>query len=251
MSGGSPLQTIDKPAQTVSPYLAIADILQKEIDSGLYLTGETLPSEADLSQRFKVNRYTIRHSLDFMNKKGIIRSQQGKGHYVCEKPMDIQYTITQAMCFTDVMTQLGCKPSTKILKSEIKLPPERIAKFLEMAPDEQGIRLEILRYADGIPLAWNETWLPERYFPQFPLQLSAFTSLYALLRESYQVELARLWSTFEAIYPNSAEATHLRIPPSTTLLHIESVMRDQNKSLVEYTSAKYRGDLCRVSIQFE
>ncbi|QGQ94747.1 GntR family transcriptional regulator [Paenibacillus psychroresistens] len=245
------MHTIDKPALAVSPYLAIADILQKEIDNGQYLSGEPLPSEADLSRRFKVNRYTIRHSLDFMNKKGIIRSQQGKGHYVCEKPMDIQYTITQAMCFTDVMTQLGCKPSAKVLKSEVKPPPERIAKLLKMAPDEKGIRLEILRYADGIPLAWNETWLPEAYFPHFPEQTDAFTSLYALLREDYEVELARIWSTFEAIYPNSAEATHLKMSPSTTLLHIESVMRDQNQRLIEYTSAKYRGDLCRVSIQFE
>jgi GntR family transcriptional regulator len=103
----------------------------------------------------------------------------------------------------------------------------------------------------GIPISWNETWLPEQYFPHFPEQTAAFTSLYALLREGYQVELARIWSTFEAIYPNSAEAIQLKISPSTTLLHIESVMRDQNQRLIEYTSAKYRGDLCRVSIQFE
>jgi DNA-binding GntR family transcriptional regulator len=151
MSGGGPLNTFNKTAIAVTPYLAIADILQKEIDSGQYVMGGPLPSEADLSRRFKVNRYTIRHSLDFMNKKGIIRSQQGKGHYVCEKPMDIQYTITQAMCFTDVMTQLGCKPSAKVLKSEVKLPPEHIAELLKMAPDEKGICLEILRYADGDP----------------------------------------------------------------------------------------------------
>jgi GntR family transcriptional regulator len=245
------LNTIDKSAQAVSPYLAIADILQKEIDSGQYMIGGPLPSEAELNRRFKVNRYTIRHALDFMNKKGVIRSQQGKGHYVCEKPMDIQYTITQAMCFTDVMTQLGCKPSAKVLKSEVSIPPERIAQLLNMAPNEKGIRLEILRYADGIPLAWNETWLPEAYFPQFPMQTATFKSLYALLREGYQVELARIWSTFEAIYPNSTEVTHLKISPNTTLLHIESVMRDQNQRLLEYTSAKYRGDLCRVSIQFE
>jgi GntR family transcriptional regulator len=242
---------IHKPALSVSPYLAIADILQKEIDNGHYVIGEPLPSEADLSRRFKVNRYTIRHSLDFMNKKGVIRSHQGKGHYVCEKPMDIQYTITQAMCFSDVMKQLGCKPSAKVLKSEVQLPPQRIAQFLKMASDERGIRLEILRYADGIPLAWNETWLPEKYFPNLPEQSTAFTSLYALLREDYKVELARIWSTFEAIYPNSEEAAHLKISPSTTLLHIESVMRDETHRLIEYTSAKYRGDLCRVSIQFE
>jgi GntR family transcriptional regulator len=155
------------------------------------------------------------------------------------------------MCFTDVMTQLGCKPSAKVLKREVKLPPDHIAQLLKMAPGEKGIRLEILRYADGIPLAWNETWLPEPFFPHFLEQTTAFISLYALLREGYQVELARIWSTFEAIYPKTAEATHLKISPSTTLLHIESVMRDQNQRLIEYTSAKYRGDLCRVSIQFE
>jgi hypothetical protein len=69
--GDGKLNRILNPALPVSPYLAIADILQKEIDSGHYVIGEPLPSEADLSRRFKVNRYTIRHSLDFMNKKGV------------------------------------------------------------------------------------------------------------------------------------------------------------------------------------
>ena len=245
------MNRVREPASQVDPYLVIVDILQKEIDRGLYVIGEPMPSEADLSKRFNVNRYTIRHSLDFMNKKGVIRSHQGKGHYVCEKPMDIQYTITQAMRFTDVITQLGCKPSARILKSEVRIPPEKINKYLKLAPEERGIRLEILRFADGIPLAWNETWLPEKYFSDFPLNYATFTSLYTLLKETYQVELKRIWSTFEAIYPSADEAAQLQISPSTSLLHIESVMRDQDYRLIEYTSAKYRGDLCRVSIQFE
>ncbi|WP_373232400.1 GntR family transcriptional regulator [Cohnella sp.] len=242
---------LHEPIVQVAPYLVIAEILQKEIDSGVYNIGEPLPSEAELSRRFKVNRYMIRHSLNFMNKKGVIRSFQGKGHYVCEKPMEIQYTITPAMCFTDVMLQLGCKPNAKLLKGEESLPPEPIAKMLRMAPDEMGIRLEILRYADGIPLAWNETWLPMKYFQNFLDKYTSFTSLYALLREEYQMQLKRIWSTFEASYPSSEEALHLQISPNTSLLHIASVMRDQDYRIIEYTSAKYRGDLCRVSIQFE
>ncbi|MDF2958765.1 MAG: GntR family transcriptional regulator [Paenibacillus sp.] len=231
-------------------YVEIADILQAEIEKGRYRSGEKFSSESELCKRFRENRYTVRQALDLLVHTGVIRSHQGKGYYVCEKPLDIQYTITPAMRFSHVIRLLGCKPSAKLLDQEKLVPPEAVRKALELEEGEEAFRLEILRYADGIPLTWNVTWMPVKFFPELLDHTEALNSLYTLLEEVYDVQLERIWSTFQATYPTAREARYLQISPNTNLLHIESVMRDGKQRLVEYTSAKYRGDLCRVSIQF-
>ncbi|RCW51718.1 GntR family transcriptional regulator [Paenibacillus prosopidis] len=236
---------------TTPRYLEIADVLQTEIVNGKYKLNERLPSEAQLCNRFRENRYTIRQALDILLYKGIMRSHQGKGHYLCEKPLNLQYTITPEMRFSKVIAMLGCTPSAKLLQQEKLVPPEAVVKGLKLEPGEEAFRLEILRYANSIPLTWNVTWLPVKYFPELLDHTYSLDSLYTMLDGVYDVQLYRIWSTFQAIYPTAVEAGHLKVPSNINLLHIESVMRDGDMRLVEYTSAKYRGDLCRVSIQFE
>ncbi|TBL70520.1 GntR family transcriptional regulator [Paenibacillus thalictri] len=228
----------------------IADILQAEIDSGVYVVGEKMPSEAELCSRFKENRYTVRQALDLLVTTGVIRAHQGKGHYVCEKPLDIAYTITPGMRFSDVISRLGCKPGIRMIKQEIVIPPQPIAQHLLLLEHEHAYRLEILRFADDIPLSLNVTWLPERHFPDLLQRTESFHSLYELLGRHYDIQMQRLWSTFQSTYPNAQEALLLQVSPSMNLLHIESLMRDQHGRPVEFTSAKYRGDLCKVSIHF-
>ncbi len=236
---------------TVPAYASIADELQLEIESGKYPLDSRMPSEAELCRRFKENRYTIRQALDMLVKTGVIRSHQGKGYYICEKPLNIQYTITPGTRFSDVMERLGCKPSAKLLQYELCTPPEAVARKLQLGSHAPCYRLDILRLASGVPLSLNVTWLPVEPLPDLDGHMASFRSLYALLESGYGLHLQRMSSTFEATYPSARESTLLQIPPNTNLLHIESVMRDQHNRRIEYTSAKYRGDLCRVSIEFE
>ncbi|WP_248927627.1 GntR family transcriptional regulator [Paenibacillus hamazuiensis] len=244
------MKLYEEGRKQIARHVLIADTLQSEIDEGLYRVGQRLPSEAEICSRFKENRYTVRQALDLLVNTGVVRSHQGKGHYVCEKPLDIEYTITPGMRFSDVISRLGCKPGAQVLSQRVCAPPPPIAHHLALVEGEHAYRLEILRFADDIPLSWNITWLPERYFPQLLRHTETFVSLYGLLYEHYGTRLQRLWSTFQAIYPNARETLYLRVSPNTNLLHIESLMRDQHGRPVEYTSAKYRGDLCKVSIHF-
>jgi len=44
--------------------------------------GSKIPSEAELSNKFDVNRNTIRHAIEMLVKKGMLEQQKGVGTFV-------------------------------------------------------------------------------------------------------------------------------------------------------------------------
>lgn len=66
----------------ISRTQGIATILREEILSGQYRAGERLPSERDLSERFKVSRGAVREALKQLQQLGIASIQPGGARVV-------------------------------------------------------------------------------------------------------------------------------------------------------------------------
>lgn len=237
--------------QPFSKYEYIAEVLQSEIGQGCYAEAGRLPSEWSLCKRFRESRYTIRHALELLVYKGIVVSFQGKGYYLRDKPLNFEYAVTSVTRFSQVVRNLGRTPSAHVISADLLEPNEKVRLVLGLAEGERAFVLEILRCADEVPVALNITWVPENVCPNLLQYSSPFTSLYDLFETVYDIHVKRVSSSFQATHPTQKEAAHLQISPSTTILHIESVTRDDRMRFVEFTSAKYRGDLCRVSIDFD
>jgi GntR family transcriptional regulator len=58
-------------------YQQIVDELRKEIENNKLKTGDVLPSESDLRDRFAVSRHTIREALRALREEGFVESRQG------------------------------------------------------------------------------------------------------------------------------------------------------------------------------
>ncbi|MEM7546609.1 MAG: GntR family transcriptional regulator [Pseudomonadota bacterium] len=63
-------------------YAEILAELRAEIASGTYPVGSSLPSEADLCERFAVSRFTIREALRRLQADGMVKRVQGAGSKV-------------------------------------------------------------------------------------------------------------------------------------------------------------------------
>ena len=63
-------------------YLAVAEMLQKDIVSGKYCIGAKLPSERFLAQELQVSYLTVRQGVDVLVRKGLVRRELGSGTYV-------------------------------------------------------------------------------------------------------------------------------------------------------------------------
>ena len=63
----------------------LTDALKAEILSSKYSASRAIPSEAQLSRKFKVSRTTVRKALDSLHHEGWIRSVRGRGTFVTRK----------------------------------------------------------------------------------------------------------------------------------------------------------------------
>ena len=67
---------------------SIANTLQTEIAQELYRPGDKLPTEAELADRFGLNRHTVRQGLASLAEAGIVHARRGSGVFVAARPTD-------------------------------------------------------------------------------------------------------------------------------------------------------------------
>jgi DNA-binding GntR family transcriptional regulator len=60
----------------------LRDALAADIAAGRHAPGERLPSEAQLAQRFGVNRHTVRRALAALAEDGLVQARRGAGVFV-------------------------------------------------------------------------------------------------------------------------------------------------------------------------
>jgi DNA-binding GntR family transcriptional regulator len=70
----------------VPPYRRVAAILREQIESGVLLPGEQVPSMARLSEQYEISRGTARRVLTTLRDEGLITITPGWGSFVAERP---------------------------------------------------------------------------------------------------------------------------------------------------------------------
>ncbi|MEY4871278.1 MAG: phosphonate metabolism transcriptional regulator PhnF, partial [Pseudomonadota bacterium] len=96
----------------------IAATLQAEIARGHFPAGTRLPTEADLSARFGVNRHTVRHALADLAARGLVLSRRGAGVFVIGRPTD--YPLGRRVRFHQAVTAAGQVPSRDLTRIETR-----------------------------------------------------------------------------------------------------------------------------------
>lgn len=66
-------------------YLQLKEVLQNQIERGVYFSHQKLPSERDLCQRYNLSRMTTRRALKALIAEGLAYTRAGKGTFVSRR----------------------------------------------------------------------------------------------------------------------------------------------------------------------
>jgi len=240
------VQQLDKNG-FIPLYAQIQRALMEKIQSGELREGDPLASEEELSRCYNVSRMTARQALHGLKTGGYAFSEKGRGTFVTRPKLD--KNIMHLLGFTQEMTRRGMKPSSKLLEQSVIDPDNGLAESLKTSPGDKVLRLKRLRFADGIPVALEESCVPLHLFPGLNRIDFGTHSLYHELREKYGVRVGHADEVMEAQPASLEESKLLTIPRKAPLLTIRRVIMTTQETPIEVAWSRYRGDLYQISLR--
>jgi GntR family phosphonate transport system transcriptional regulator len=210
----------------------IHDTLAAEIAGGRYRPGDRLPSEAQLSARFGVNRHTLRRGLAGLVDAGLIHVRRGAGATVTGRPLD--YPLGARTRFGANLAAAGLVPGIRLRRLETLRASPTEVRHLALTPPALVHVVELVGLADGVPVSWGTSVFPAERFPELLVDLPRLQSVTGALRAGGLPDYLRRWTRLSADIARGAMARHLMCADGAPLLRATSLNVDPEGRPVEF-----------------
>jgi GntR family transcriptional regulator len=224
-------------------YAKVEETIAAEIADGEYGPGEQLPSEDELLQRFEVSRITIRRAIQNLVRRGLLEIRRGRGTFVLGPR--IEADLTKLSGFVEDMNAAGRKTSARVLSQGVVSATARIAERLQLGRGARVMRIERVRLADGLPVSFDQTYLPLALGLKIVSNDLRMHPIFTLLEEEYGVPLLEADYALEAVAASKVVAEALAVTAGTPIFQIERTSRTADYEPIDYEVLSYRGDLVR------
>ncbi|TWI35120.1 phosphonate metabolism transcriptional regulator PhnF [Paracoccus sulfuroxidans] len=220
-------------AQSGTPvWRSIRDTLASEIAQQGLRPGDRLPTEAQLSARFGVNRHTLRRAVASLVDEGLLRARRGSGVFVAMQP--VEYAIGRHVSFHQNLALAGRLPGRRVNVTARRPADPVEAQALRILAGEEVWVSEGVSTADDQPIALYRTVFPAARFPGLDERLSRLSSVTAALNEAGLAEFLRAETRISAQTVTVAQALLLNAQEGQPLIVTQSVNTDMQGVPVEY-----------------
>ncbi|MDN3565489.1 phosphonate metabolism transcriptional regulator PhnF [Paeniroseomonas aquatica] len=246
-----------KPAGTASAALArgqgialwrqIAAAMETDIGAGKLGPGARLPTEAELSARFAVNRHTVRRAMEELEGRGLVRIEQGRGSFVAEDVLD--YPVGPRTRFSETIRRQNREPQGRMVRIE-ELPAEAgVAETLKLRRGRPVVLAERLGLVDGRPVVLGSHWFSAARFPGIAALLAEDPSVTRALALLGVPDYRRQVTRITARMPTPEEAALLEQSRTRPVLVTEAVNVDPEGQPVEVSFACYAAGRMQIVVE--
>ncbi|HEV8297104.1 MAG TPA: GntR family transcriptional regulator [Acidimicrobiales bacterium] len=228
-----------RPAGRTIRYREIADELRRRVEAGDYVAGRLLPSEADLSARYRASRVTIRRALEALRSEGLVRSRQGFGWFV---PADLlRQSLGRLGTIEAQLEESGIASTRRIIGFAFVPAPPRARQILGV---DTVLEVRRLNLANGEPFARVTVWCPDALGARLSRAEVEASPLYELI----DVPLGGATQTIGAAAADPADAALLGLPTGSPVLVCERVTRAASGEAVLLSEHVFPGHLTEFSV---
>lgn len=216
-------------------YIRIHNQIKRDVENHVYKVGDRIPAERQLAVKFGVSRMTLRQAIKTLEEEGILERRLGSGTYVASQK--VQEKMSGIMSFTEITKANGQKPSSKLISYQVGKPSLSEKERLNLASDEDVLRMERIRYADQTPICYEVVTIPYKLVENISKE-DISTHLYeALSKNNY--EIGKVTEHISAAVANEQDARLLNARKGEALITRRQVTELSNGSPFEYTRARY------------
>jgi GntR family transcriptional regulator len=229
-------------------YIQLMDILREKVHQKEWAPGDQIPGEKDLCEYYRVSRTVVRQALRELEFEGVICRQKGRGTFIA--PPKISEGLVQKLTgFYQDMVERGLKPITRVLHQRVIPASEKIARFLNIAPGEEVVDIQRLRFIGEEPIQMVTTYIPYKICPTLANVDLTNRSLYEYLQTECGIFIAKGKRYIEAVLATESESELLGIEHGAPLLMLDSISFSDDGTPIEYYHALHRGDRTRFEVE--
>jgi len=227
-------------------YYQLKQYILEQIKNGEWPAGFQIPAEQQFCDKFNISRPTVRQAVSELVAEGqLLRA----GRFVSiPKPKMAGAFFNTLQSFNSEMVAKNLQPSTKVLRLDVRRHEEAQER---LQTSSEVIYLERLRFADGEPIVWVETYLPQ---PAMQALLSVDFekhSLYETIEKRYPIKISRVERIFEALAATVNEADILDVKKGSPICFVKTIAYNQHDEPLEFSMARYRGDKSKFRVCIE
>ena len=228
-------------------YYQLENILREKIYSGEYAPGDSIPTEDQFIQSYKVSRITVRQALASLEKDGLITRKRGKGSFVTEKQNQLEPMKLTGM-IEDIIA-MGVKTKTRIINFGFVHPPKKVIESLKLNVDAKVLRVERIRFIKGAPISYTISYIPPDLAKRISTKDLTIQPILNVLEKKCKVKISRGFQIIGATVADSRIASFLDVMAGAPLLKIERTVFDIKNRPVEDISILYPSDRYHYTVE--
>lgn len=209
---------------------------------------EKLPVEAELAERFLVNRHTVRRAIAALSAEGLVRAERGRGTFVDRLPERLTYPVGARTRFSENITSQSRQPAGRLIASKREAADARIAAALKIRIGAPLHRLETLSVADGVAMSLATSWFPAERFPGIVAAYAESGSITRALAAEGVADYRRQETRVTASRVTPTDAEHLGCPRDAVVLVTDSLNSDPEDTPIQLSRARFLAE--RIELVF-
>lgn len=231
-------------------YIQIEDYIREKVETGELKTGDKIPSEELLCEKFNVSKITVIRALRDLVNEDIILRKQGKGSFV--KEPSYKEDLSKLANFRNIRTLLHGKAEHKILKWHIIKPPKEIRNRMKLTKEEKVLEIVRVRFFKEEPVAFERTYIPDNLIPSLEEKRELFEEkfIYDIFKTNPQISPESSKIFIKAILADDFYAKIFKIAVGNPLLLWDRTTFSKDKKVIEFSIFCACGDKCKHYIAF-
>ena len=223
----------------------IATELANEIALGHFVSGDKLPTESHLSQRFGVHRHTVRKALSALAEQQLVWSKRGSGVFVTGQKTP--YPIGKRVRFHQNISASGRTPSRDVLQILTRPANSQEADALQIKAGGPVHVFYGVSKSDNVPLALFHSIFDATRFQKLDQYLYRYHSVTRALNSCGLPDYTRAWTHITSLRATSLQANLLQISAGDPLLCTTSLNCDLKGQPIEHGRTHFVGDRVQIS----
>ena len=197
--------------------------LLEDLMNGKLATGDKLPNEDRLAERFAVSRATVREAVLGLLEAGYLTRRHGSGTYVTKVPRS-RHALDTTVSYTAMIRDAGHTPGETVISTAVRAPTEHECEMLDLGSDDQVHEVERVRLADDRPVIYSRDRIPAALLSGISAA-ALDSSLYVIL-ETAGHPVFRASAELLPTLADERLSELLEVECGTPLLHIDQVDYD-------------------------